>query len=86
MADRGPRVKVTPWLVLWVALALLAMILIAQNSGSTEVQVLGWTIQAPLFVIIATAMAIGWGLGVLGTQLVSWRRRRHVRRDDAPAD
>ena len=41
----------------------------------------------PLFVILVAAIAIGWGLGALATQVVSWRRRhRHVRRDDARAE
>lgn len=87
MADRAARAKVISWLALWMALVLIAVVLVAQNSRSTELQVLGWTIQAPLFVIIVAAMAIGWGLGALATQVLSWRRRhRHVRRGDAQAE
>lgn len=87
MADRAARAKVISWLVLWMALVLIAVVLVAQNSRSTELQVLGWTIQAPLFVILVAAIAIGWGLGALATQVVSWRRRhRHVRRGDARAE
>ena len=82
-SDRGrdggraqDRRLVTPARVLWVALALLAVILIAQNSNDTEIEVLGWTIQAPLFVVIIAAMVIGWALGTFGVQAWSWRRRR----------
>ena len=76
--DEGERrrIAVTPARVLWVVLALVAVVLIAQNSTDTEVNVFGWTIQAPLFVVIFTSMLIGWGLGMLGLQAWSWRRRR----------
>ena len=70
------RVSVTPARVLWVVLAIVAVILIAQNSNDTEIDVFGWTIQAPLFVVIVASMLIGWGLGTLGMQAWSWRRRR----------
>jgi uncharacterized integral membrane protein len=74
-AERS-RIAVTPARVLWVVLAIAAVILIAQNSDDTEISVLGWTIQAPLFVVIVAAMLVGWGLGTLGLQAWSWRRRR----------
>jgi uncharacterized integral membrane protein len=70
------RFKVTPAAVLWGVLAIVGIVLIAQNSASTEVHFFGWTIQAPLFVLIAASMVIGWGLGTLGTQAWSWHRRR----------
>jgi uncharacterized integral membrane protein len=73
----GPgRAAVTPTRVLWLVLAVLAIILVAQNSDDTQIRVLGWTIQAPLFVVIVAAMVIGWGLGTLGVQAWSLRRRR----------
>lgn len=76
MAEPSHRTRVTPTKLLWAALALLAIVLVLQNSADTTIQVLGWTIQAPLFVVLAAAMLIGWGLGTLGTQAWSWRRRR----------
>jgi uncharacterized integral membrane protein len=81
MAEQSRRAKVTPTMVLWIALALLAVVLVLQNSADTTIQVLGWTIQAPLFVVLVAAMLIGWGLGTLGTQAWSWRRRRITRRE-----
>jgi uncharacterized integral membrane protein len=83
MAEGSRRVAVTPARVLWVALTIVAIILVAQNSGDTQIQVFGWTIQAPLFVVIVGAMVLGWGLGTLGVQAWSLRRRRgDKRRDD----
>jgi uncharacterized integral membrane protein len=81
MAEPSRRAKVTPTMILWIALALLAVVLVLQNSADTTIQVLGWTIQAPLFVVLVAAMLIGWGLGTLGTQTWSWRRRRNTRRE-----
>ena len=77
MDERGRgRIAITPARVLWVGLALLALILIAQNSNDIQIEVLVWTIRAPLFVVILGAMLIGWGLGTLGLQAWSWRRGR----------
>jgi uncharacterized integral membrane protein len=75
MAEGRNRFRLTPAMVLWSLLALVAIILVAQNSADTTIQVLGWTIQAPLFVVIVLAMLAGWGLGLLGSQAWSWRRR-----------
>ena len=89
MAEGSRRAAVTPARVLWIALAIVAIILVAQNSGDTEIQVFGWTIQAPLFVVIIASMVIGWGLGTFGMQAWSWRRRRggdNKQRDDKQSD
>ena len=77
MAEGAPRRSaVTPVRVLWVILVIVAVILIAQNSNDTQIEVFGWTIQAPLFLVILASMAIGWALGTLGVQAWSLRRRR----------
>lgn len=68
--------KLTPARVLWALLAIVAVVLVAQNSGDTTVRVFGWTIQAPLFLVIIVAMLIGWALGALGSQAWSWHRGR----------
>jgi uncharacterized integral membrane protein len=86
--DEGERrrVSVTPARVLWVALAVVAIVLIAQNSTDTQINVFGWTIQAPLFVVIVASMLIGWGLGTVGLQAWTWRRRRVGGKRDEDAD
>jgi len=70
------RSALTPARVLWVVLAVVAVILIAQNSNDTQIEVFGWTIQAPLFLVILASMLIGWALGTLGVQAWSLHRRR----------
>ena len=87
--DEGERrhISVTPARALWVVLAIIAIVLIAQNSNDTEINVFGWTIEAPLFVVIAASMLIGWGLGTVGLQAWSWRRRRFGDKQvDDPSD
>ncbi len=81
--DGRGGIAITPARVLWVLLAVIAVILVAQNSNDTEVEVFGWTIQAPLFLVILGSMVIGWGLGTLGLQAWNWRKRRAGdKRDD----
>jgi uncharacterized integral membrane protein len=80
--DRQGRPSITPARVLWVLLAVIAFVLVAQNSNDTEIEMFWWTIQAPLFVVILASMLIGWGLGTLGIQAWSWRRRRHIDRHE----
>ena len=84
MSDRGTfgrdggspgRLRVTPSIVAWGLLALVALILLVQNSTQTTVQFLGFDVSAPLFVIIGAALVIGWLLGELGTRVWRWRRR-----------
>jgi uncharacterized integral membrane protein len=86
VSDNRPGLSLTPARVLWVALAIVAVILIAQNSDDTQISVFGWTIEAPLFVVIVAAMLIGWALGTLGLQAWSWRRRRTDARHDSKHD
>lgn len=62
--------------MLWGLLALAAIILLLQNSQDTTIQILGWDITAPLFVVIGASLIIGWGLGELGTRTWRWRQGR----------
>lgn len=70
---------VTPRRILWGVLALVAVILLLQNSQQITVQFLAWDVSAPLFVLIGATLLLGWGLGEVGTR--TWNRRRS-RADD----
>lgn len=85
MAEPRDR-TISPTRILWGLLVLLAVVLVLQNSTGTTIQVLGWTVQAPLFVIIVVSMLAGWGLGVLGQNAWSWRRERTKRAEGKKAD
>lgn len=76
MAELTRRVRVTLGRVFWVLLVLVAVILVAQNSADTTIQVFGWTVQAPLFLVILVAMLLGWAIGTIGHEAWSLRRRR----------
>ena len=69
-------------------LVIVVIVLVAQNSADTTVQIFGWTVQAPLFMVIVAAMVIGWALGHLGHQglvVAAARGRRHDDRRDKQA-
>lgn len=76
MAELTRRVRVVSVRAFWVLLVLVAVVLVAQNSADTTIQVFGWTILAPLFLVILVAMLLGWAIGTIGREAWSWRRRR----------
>ena len=73
-SSRGRVPRITPTRVLWAVLAIVAVILLLQNSVQTTLQFLGFEITAPLFVIIGGCLIIGWLLGEVGERV--WRLRR----------
>jgi len=82
MSERGgdrpdhKRLRLSPGLVLWGVVALGVLILLFQNSGDTNVQFFWLDVTAPLFLIIAVSLVLGWGLGELGSRVWSWRRNK----------
>lgn len=57
-----------------VVLTALAVVVLAQNTEKTTVELLFWDLDGPRFVVLAAALLIGALLGELGAAL--WRRRR----------
>src|SRR3989304_4850834 len=70
-------------LVLFGAIALLALILVLQNFDTTEVQFLFWRAEAPLAWVLVTFMALGAGVEVL-IRLLLRRKRSKRGRTAAP--
>jgi uncharacterized integral membrane protein len=54
------------------ALAILGLVLVVQNSVTTEVSILWWSVRMPLFFLLVAMVALGVGLD----RLWSWRRGR----------
>jgi uncharacterized integral membrane protein len=73
----GTGFKLTPGVVLWGVIALIGLVLLLQNTDQTRVQLGGFVVEMPLFLLIAAAMLIGWMLGTLGWWL--FRRRQNKR-------
>ena len=67
-------------IVLYGALAVLALILILQNFDTTEVQFLFWRAEAPLAWVLVTFIALGAGVDELVRVLI---RRRRAKRAEA---
>lgn len=81
----GPGPQIPAWktrrfrlIVLFGAIALLALILVLQNFDTTEVQFLFWRAEAPLAWVLVTFMALGAGVEVLVRLLVRRRRARRA--------
>ncbi len=57
-----------------IVLGVVAVVVLAQNTESTNVELLFWDLEGPRFVVLAVALLAGAALGELGSAL--WRRRR----------
>lgn len=73
--DRNRRVS--PKLVLWAVVALLAIILIAQNSRQARIDILFWDVTAGLWLILLLVFGLGVLLGFLLPRL-----RRNKKQDN----
>lgn len=74
-AGGKPIVKQPKFIATVVALALV-VIVILQNTGSTEVKVLFWTVSLPRWILLSLVFASGAAAGVL---IPRWRRRKKQR-------
>lgn len=68
--ERGWRPS--PKLLLAVLVLALAVVLAFQNTASTDIEVLWWSVTAPLWLALVTMLVAG----VLVGTLVAWRRHR----------
>jgi uncharacterized integral membrane protein len=69
-------------LIVGVILAVVAMILAAQNTGLSTLTFLGWEFSTPLIVLILGSMLIGVVLDELFGLVYRKRRRRTLRDRD----
>ncbi len=60
--------------ILLVLISLTMVILVAQNSGTTDILV--WAIQAPLSLYLLGAFALGFGFGWFGLMILNYRRNK----------
>jgi uncharacterized integral membrane protein len=54
------------------ALAVLALVFVIQNSGTTEITLLWWSVRMPLFIVLLAMIGAGVGLD----RAWIWRRNR----------
>jgi uncharacterized integral membrane protein len=73
------RVKLTALAVL----AVLLLVLVAQNTGTTTIRFFGWELEASRIVLFSGFTLAGFAAGMLTTVLLE--RRQH-RKDSASAD
>lgn len=79
---RGGGTGVTKWIVAMLILGLVVVVVLAQNTGRTRLNLLWGGIDAPLFAIL---LLVGLGFAVL-TELGSllWRHRRRTHTSPKP--
>lgn len=67
---------------MWVALILLvlAVVFVAQNRDATEIQVLFFALEAPLWAILTGAVALGLVVGLLLRPSGGGRNRKASKR------
>jgi uncharacterized integral membrane protein len=80
----GTGLKVTPGVVLWGAIALVGLVLLLQNTDQTTVELFGFVVEMPLFLLIAASMLIGWLLGTLGWWLFRRRQAKRAEEESKP--
>jgi len=76
----GRGTGVTKWTVALLVLALVVVVLLAQNTGRTRLNLLWWGVDAPLFAIL---LLVGFGFAAiseLGSLVWRHRRRTHATR------
>ena len=54
------------------ALVLVGLVFVVQNSGTTQIALLWWSVQMPLVFVLVAMIALGVGLD----RLWVWRHRR----------
>ena len=54
-----------------VLLAVLLLVLVLQNTGPVAVNLFFWTVNGPLVILVLVTGALGVGLGVVLTRLLS---------------
>jgi uncharacterized integral membrane protein len=70
--ERGSGVS--PTLIAFIVLGVLAIIFVLQNGTSAQIDYLGLNFEAPLWVILAITIAVGVVLDRLFS--LWWRRRK----------
>jgi len=79
-APGGRGTGVTKWTVALLVIALVVVVLLAQNTGRTRLNLLWWGVDAPLFAIL---LLVGFGFAAiseLGSLVWRHRRRTHATR------
>lgn len=75
-AGEERRSGISPTLIALVVIAALAVVFVLQNGTSTQIDYVGLNFEAPLWVVVALAIAVGIALDRLFSMW--WRRRRRA--------
>ena len=75
--QREARRSISPKVILWGIVAVLAAILILQNTDQAKVHVLFWNVKVGLWILLLGTFLLGMLFGWLIPKLRRGRGRRH---------
>jgi uncharacterized integral membrane protein len=77
-SDAAPaeKSKVSPALIAWIVVAVLALVFILQNTRNSKVTFLFWDGTVSIWIVILIAIVLGVLLDRLGTWFMRRRRNR----------
>jgi uncharacterized integral membrane protein len=74
-APQGEKSKISPALIAWLVIAILAVVFILQNTKNAKVTFLFWDGTVSIWIVIVIAIVLGVALDRLATWFVRRRRR-----------
>jgi uncharacterized integral membrane protein len=77
-APEGEKKRISPALILWLIVAAIAVVFIAQNTRHSTVTFLAWDGDISIWVVIVIAIVLGVLLDRLGTWFMRRRRRQQT--------
>jgi uncharacterized integral membrane protein len=76
-APEGDKTKISPALIIWIVIAVLAVIFIVQNARDAQVRFLFWDGTLSLWIVIVITLLAGAALDRIVTWALRRRRARH---------
>lgn len=67
--------------VFGAATGALGLVLVLQNGASAQVQFLFWSVEAPIYLLLAVVLVLGLVAGHLLSRAASRRRRKRKERE-----
>ena len=77
-APEGDKTKISPALIIWIVIAVLAVIFIVQNARDAQVKFLFWDGTLSLWIVLLLTLLVGVALD----RIVTWALRRRKAHHD----
>jgi len=77
-APQGDKTRISPALIIWVIIAVLAVIFVVQNARDAQVKFLFWDGKLSLWIVIVLTLIAGALLDRIVTWALRRRKAKHV--------